>query len=642
MMNSLNARNARNGRPGWAAVAPIAAALLLAGVSLRAQSFDNSGNGTLKGTYLVRQVLTTANVSTSAITRAASIIGTMTFDGNGNYSFTGQKMDTSAGTAPAAYSAQGTYAVAANGMLQIANPIDTSDIDYGGVGAAGPSAFVASATEGQYLDVLVGIPISTSATNANVQGAFQTAFIDFLQGNASQVRDGFYTLTSNGSGSFGNVSVSGAMANQGSTLVTQSLSGVTYSLSSGNGTITFPTASNTANTLVSGAKSFYVSPDGNLLLGGANNGFDLIFGVKSLGGSASNSMFQGTYFDSALENDTTGSGNFIDAFNGSILATGNQVGTAHYRLASFSQAAYDYTADSSFNFKSDGTYNDGLFQTALGASGQAAVQTGVGGYYTLTVLLAAKPATGTGTFINPTTILNAASFAPITNSVAPGEFISIFGTGLASSPQQAQTFPLPTNLGGVQVTVNGTPAPLTFVGPNQINLLIPYATPSNSFAKFQVNNNGALSNQVTLYTNASSPGVFALTSNGGTFSPGIGPAAVTHADNSLVTQSNPAKAGETLVLYTTGLGAVNPAVGDGVAAPSNPLSQAVEQILVEIQDGNGNFYTAKTPSFAGLTPGFSGLYQINFVMPSGVPSGLQWVNVGTEDAYTSEAKLYVQ
>lgn len=642
MMRSLDTRNITDRRRAWTTVVPLAILTLLTSATLQAQSFDNSGNGMLKGAYFVRQVLTTANQNTSAVTRAVSLIGTMTFDGNGNYSFTGQKMDTSAGSAPSAYSVQGTYAVAANGMMQVQNPTDTSDIDYGGVGAVGPSAFVASATEGPYLDVLVGIPISSSASNSSVQGAFKTGFIDFLQGNASQVRDGYYTLTSNGSGSFGNVSVSGAMANQGSNLVTQSLSGVTYSLSNGNGSITFPTASNTANTLVSGQKAFYVSSDGNLLLGGATNGFDLIVGVKSLSGTASNSMFQGTYYDGALENDTSGGGNFIDSFNGSLLATGNQSATAHYRLDSFNQSAYDYTADNFSNFASDGTYNDGTFQTILGANGQAAVQTGISGYYSLTVMLGAKQFTGTGTFINPTLVLNAGSFAPITNSVAPGEYVSIFGTGLAPSQQQAQSFPLPTNLGGVQVTVNGVPAPLTFVSSNQINLIVPYGTSTNSFATFQVTNNGSASNQVTLYTNASSPGVFALTNNGGMFSPGIGPAAVTHADGSLVTQSSPAKAGETLVLYATGLGAVTPAVGDGVAAPSNPLSNVVENILVEIQDSNSNFYTAAKPSFAGLTPGFAGLYQINFVMPSGVPSGLQWVNVGTQDAYTSEAKIYAQ
>ncbi|HTS47526.1 MAG TPA: hypothetical protein VMH05_06255 [Bryobacteraceae bacterium] len=609
--------------------------------SARAQTapvFDNSGNGSLNGAYFLRQVLTVVDPSSGAITRAVAITGTMTFDGKGGYNFTGQKVDSTAGGSASAYSvSNGTYAAAANGLLQIQNPFDASDIDYGGIGGVGPSAIVASATEGSYLDVLVAIPISSSASNASVQGSFQTGFIDFLQGNASQVRDGYYTLTADGSGNFGNVSINGAMANQGSTLVNQMLSGVTYSLSNGAGTITFPTSATPLTALVSGSKAFYVSTDGNILLGGNTNGFDLMVGMKSLAGPASNSMFQGTYYNGALENDTTGGGNFIDSFYGSTLALGEGDHISHYRLRNDNENAFDFTEDGYTNLAADGTYNNGEFETILGAGGQAAVQIGISTYYTLTVYFEAQQYTGSAPFINPVKIWNAASYAPITNSVAPGEYVSIFGTGLASTPVTAQSYPLLTTLGNVQVMVNGVAAPLDYVSPTQINLVVPYETPAYSFATFQVINNKIPSNQVTVYTSGSSPGVFSTTSNG------IGPAAVTHADGSLVTQSSPAVGGETVVLYVTGLGKVNPPVADGVAAPAPPpLSYTVENINVDIQDTDGNIYPAATPAFAGLTPGFAGLYQINFVVPTGVPSGLQWVNVDTQDGYTSEARIYMK
>ena len=633
MMRTLNAGRFSDVCKGWSVALTVATLSVGLSTSATAQpAFDNSGNGNLKGPYFVRQVLTLDDQNTSAITRAVSIVGTMTFDGKGGYTFSGQKVDSTAGGSATAYSVSGTYALAANGMLQLQNPIDNTDLDYGAVGAIGPSAIVASATEGPYLDVLVAIP--TSSGNS-VQGSFQTAFIDFLQANASQVRDGYYTLTSNGSGSFGNVSVTGSIANTSGNAATQTLSGVTYSLSNGTGTITFPTSSTPTTALVSGSKSFAVSTDGNVLVGGSPGGYDLIVGIKSLSGSASNSMYQGTYYIGALENDTSGNGNFIDSFNGSTLALGNQNTITHFRLRDYSQGAYDYTADGVTNFASNGMVNDGTFQTILGAGGQAVLQTGVSSYFSLTVSFAAAQYKGSAPFINPVDIWNAGSFAPITNSVTPGEYVSIFGTGLSTTTLAAQSLPLQTNLGGVQVMVDGVLAPLGYVSPTQINLVIPYSTPAQSFATFQVINNGATSNQVTVYTNGSAPGVFTTTANG------IGPAAITHADNSLVTQSNPAKAGETLVLYVTGLGAVTPAVPDGAAAPSNPLSTTNEQIGVEIEDGNGNFYTG-TVTFSGLTPGFAGLYQINFVVPSGVPSGQQWVNVFTADAYTSEAKINMQ
>src|SRR3984885_16021510 len=81
-----------------------------------AQTFDTSGNGKLNGDYFVRQVVTTnLNTNTSAIGRAISIIGIMTFNGRGNYAFAGQMTDTEAGTSGVAYSVtNGAYSVESN------------------------------------------------------------------------------------------------------------------------------------------------------------------------------------------------------------------------------------------------------------------------------------------------------------------------------------------------------------------------------------------------------------------------------------------------------------------------------------------------------------------------------------------------
>jgi uncharacterized protein (TIGR03437 family) len=602
-----------------------------------AQSFDTSGNGMLKGDYFVRQVLTLADVNTSAVTRAVSLIGVMTFDGNGNYSFTGQKNDSSAGS-PGAFTTTGGYSVAANGMLQIQNPIDNTDTEYGALGAIGPNAVVASATEGQYDDILVAIPAGSGANNGSVQGSYQGAFIDFLNANASQVRDGYFTLTSNGSGSFGTVSVNGSMANQNNSNTTQSLSGVAYSITgaNGSGTITFPTASSPTTALLSGQKTFYVSQDGNLLLGGAFNGFDILIGIKSASG-VSNSTFNGTYFTAALENDASGScgnANCIDSFYGSINSKGSGTTIAHLRLVGFDFAAYDYTTDNTYSLSSSGVYNDGTIQTMLGAGGAAFLQVGTGQTYSLTLGIRSKPFSGTGVFLNPVAILNAANFAPITNSVAPGEYVTLFGSGLAATTAQAQSVPFPTTLGGVQVTVNGSPAPLYFVSSGQINMLMPFSTPANSFATFKVINNGVSSNQVTLYTAGTAPGVFTTTQDG------IGPAAVEHADGSLVTQGSPAKAGEPLSLFLTGLGTVTPSVADG-AVPSTTSTVDDPNLFIDIFDQNGNDLTPNI-SFSGLSGCCVALYQINFTLPSGLASGLAYVDVGTTDGYTTEAKIFIK
>ena len=78
------------------------------------------------------------------------------------------------------------------------------------------------------------------------------------------MRDGYFTATSSGNGSFSDITVNGAMANQNSKNTTESFNGVTYSIANtnGSGTITFPTASTPLTTLISGQKTFYVSADG--------------------------------------------------------------------------------------------------------------------------------------------------------------------------------------------------------------------------------------------------------------------------------------------------------------------------------------------------------------------------------------------
>jgi uncharacterized protein (TIGR03437 family) len=617
-----------------------------------AQTFDSSGDGKLKGDFFVRQVVTTnLDTITSAIGRAISVTGIMTFDGQGGYTFHGQMLDTAAGSSALPYSVTGTYAVQSNGMAQIQNPIDaySTATEYGAVTGVGPVSIVASATEGAYNDVFVAIQAGSGATNSTLTGTYQVGFIDFLEAKVSQVRDGYYTLTSTGSGALGTVTVNGAMANDNSADVAQTFPGVTYSILSGNGagTLTFPTASTPLTTLVSGQKTFYVSADGSLLLGGDPNGFDLILGVKGLSGTSANSLYQGTYYNAALENDASDEAdgnNEIDSFYGSTLALGTQTATiSHERLAYFDSSAYDYTTDGSYDFSSGPAYNDSTYQYFLGASGKAVLIVGTGATYSLSVNLWAQPSQATSVFIDPLSIFNAASYAPITNPVAPGEIVSIFGVGLAGSPQAAQTLPLPDTLGTTQVTVNGRPAPLLYVSSTQINLLIPFAT-SEPFATFQVTNNNVASNQVTVYTNLTAPGVFTFASlNGVNYPPGIGPAAVLHLDYTLVTSDSPAKPGETLVLYLTGLGAVTPPANDGAAGPSNPPSPADEtgSIGVDVYDSSGAD-TAATVGFAGLAPGFAGLNQINFTVPGSAASGMGYVDVSSNEGYTVEAKLFIQ
>lgn len=618
-------------------MAYLAWGIALIGVTAAAQSFDSSADGNLFGDYFVREVmLSNVDQSTSAAGRARSIVGTITFDGQGNYTFSGTLMDTAAGQPATVTSQHGTYELAGNGFFAMDDLIDNTQTDFGGTGlfgTAGLTSIVASATEGPQKNILVAIPAGTSTTSpittASLQGTYHVAFIDFLEGNASLVRDGYFTLTTAGDGNFGNVTVSGAMANVNSANTTQTLTNVTYDITNlaGSGTINFPPLPSLA-TLVTGQKYLFVSVDGSIFLAGDPGGFDLMVGMPALTVAATNGMYQGTYFTGGLE-DQSG----VQAFSGSIFSLGQGTSIAHSRLATFDSSAIDSTyAPAPYNLTPEGVFNDGPILGMLGAGGKAFLEVGTGAFYSLRPGLSALY-TGPNPFLDPLKVWNAANLAPITNAVAPGEFVSLFGSGLCSATEGAATLPLPTNLANVQVSVNGVFAPISYVSPNQINILVPYET-SGGYATFQVTSDTGLSNAVTLYERATAPGVFAST-NGG-FAPGVGPAAALHANFSPVTQGNPAQVGETLLLYVTGLGAVKPAVADGAAAARNPLSVVVANIGVFV-DGQ-----AAAVNFQGLAPGFAGLYQVNFVVPGGVSSGLVDISVSTPDAVTNEAQLYIQ
>ena len=243
-------------------------------------------------------------------------------------------------------------------------------------------------------------------------------------------------------------------------------------------------------------------------------------------GTASNSSWNQIYFTGALEDTVSAGKHYLDAFYGSWNATGQGVSIAHDRFQSLAQPqqVFDYTFDTQASVQSNATSApaDIPYQFTLGAGGQVFIGTGTNGLYSLLVGFAAPKHSGSGVYLNPLGVVNAANFAPITNPIAPGEIIALFGSGLSSSNLNAPALPLPTTLGNVRVTINGQNAPIFYVTPGQISVLVPQAvTPDDGIenATVQVINNNVASNAVTVYTNYTAPGVFSLGGNG------IGPAA---------------------------------------------------------------------------------------------------------------------
>ena len=595
---------------------------------LAGQTFDNSANGTFKGTYYLRQVLLSGiNTNTGAIGRARSVIGTATLAGDGNYSFAGTLLDTQAGATAQAFTATGTFVLSSNGLAQMQNPLDSKAIVDGAVGLG---AFVGSSTESMFQDFLVMIPAGTAAlTNNSLQGSYRAGALEFPQGSSALAREALFTLTSTGSGTLGNVALSGSAMNLGNTGISQTANGVTYSLSPAGGSISFPPGGSTANAqLISGTKTLFVSADGNLLLGGSPTGFDILIGIRAPA-AGTQPVINGTFFIAGLEEDgSTPSTPAIDAYWGSLNGNGAETNIWHQRINFVGEDTFDNTFYNTVRLDSTGAATKTNVHYDVRANGRAILIVGQSNQYRLALGLHADDVTPSGVFLSPVGVANAAGFTPITSSVAPNEFISLFGSNLAATTQVAQSLPLPTTLGGVQVTVNGRQAPLFFVSPQQINALVPFSLPED-YARIQVTNNGVASNPVTVYTNESSPAVFTLPPNG------ISSAAALHSDFSLVSASSPAKPGETILIYLTGLGAVSPAVADGAAGPSNPLSAAPILPTVFFSTAQGS------TSFAGLAPGFAGLYQINVKVPVDAPSGSQFLSIGTPDAVNQESTIMI-
>jgi uncharacterized protein (TIGR03437 family) len=212
--------------------------------------------------------------------------------------------------------------------------------------------------------------------------------------------------------------------------------------------------------------------------------------------------------------------------------------------------------------------------------------------------------------INAGAVVNAASFSTGT-AIAPGGLIAIFGSNLAAAPTVATSLPLPTNLGGAQVLINGQFMPLLYAGPGQINAVVPFDIAVGT-AQVIAESGAALSVPMPTPVSAGGPGTFTL--NG--YGTGIPIVAGVNPDGSeyLVGSASPAHPGQPVVIYCTGLGGVQISIDAGNAAPLSPLAPANTEANVTVTVGG----VSAQMLFAGLVPTLSGLYQVNAILPTGV------------------------
>jgi uncharacterized protein (TIGR03437 family) len=210
--------------------------------------------------------------------------------------------------------------------------------------------------------------------------------------------------------------------------------------------------------------------------------------------------------------------------------------------------------------------------------------------------LIARPEVASGGVVN--------AFSGAADAVAPGEIVSIFGSGLG--PIEGVSFgfdslrgELPMSGPGVSATWNGIPAPLYFVRSDQLNVQVPYEVAGAPTARLVVTVNGQSSDAVAKPVVATRPGLFPR---------------IWNQDGSVNTPDNPAVVGSVVVLYATGQGLTVPSSRTGAAAidvypePQAPTSVTIAGRQAEV-------------IFKGQAPSTVGVMQINARVPRGVGSG---------------------
>ncbi len=198
---------------------------------------------------------------------------------------------------------------------------------------------------------------------------------------------------------------------------------------------------------------------------------------------------------------------------------------------------------------------------------------------------------------------------------AQGLLASIFGVALADGALGNSSLPLPPQLGSTIVTVSGVQLPMLYVSENQVNVFIPYELAVNAPHQLIVQRGNAIAVPVPISIFDNQPAILATAGNGA----GQGHVYKINSAGAqiLADASAPAKAGDVLVIYTVGLGPVNPPLKSGDPAPLTFLEPITGTAAVTIGG------VPAVVQFAGLTPAYSGLYQVNVVVPGGVTAGNQ-------------------
>lgn len=226
-------------------------------------------------------------------------------------------------------------------------------------------------------------------------------------------------------------------------------------------------------------------------------------------------------------------------------------------------------------------------------------------------------------------LVNAATFR--LEPVAPVSLATLF-VSLPAASGFATAFPLPQQLGGVEVQLNDNPARLIAVTPAQINLQVPSGLAPGT-ANLRVLRDGAEVFSGVAQIASSNPGLFLadLLRNDQ-------PGAILNQDSRLNTSEVRARRGELIQIFATGAGPLDTPVADGMPPPSGTLSRTLRTPRVFIAGESAEVI------FSGMSPEFPGLWQINVRIPesASIAKQVPVFLIGDDGAVSNAVTLWVE
>jgi len=235
------------------------------------------------------------------------------------------------------------------------------------------------------------------------------------------------------------------------------------------------------------------------------------------------------------------------------------------------------------------------------------------------------PVIGANTVVSTSSLKN--------GTVAPGDQVTVFGVNLGpfTGVRAEDGKPLPTTLGGTTVTFDGAAAPVYYVSDRFVSVQAPALT-AGSTTRIQVTSSSGASASVSVPVVPVKPGLITYEAAGKGQAKAINQDGSLNGDGS-TNSSRGAAPGTIISLYATGLGAVSPSIAPGTPAPgastvNTPVSAAIGGRAAQV-------------TYAGAAPSLVGTYQVNVMVPVGLPTGSVRV-VLSQEGNSSQDDVTVQ